>query len=287
MTAPVNYSPSKPTGQFGPPKGSQAARRFTDTLWDQHKHPVKFPRGRPFCGQRELAATPDTGAQPGFITSDLQCGEFIYSSVNPETGFRLQSNQDRLDSLATAWSAPWVPLAKYFKFNYHMSRITLEYQRMENDELQGLDNYYEAAAKMAGDNDNIEYGNVKSVPYRIRAVIGMPTTMHRIAQAARAGDPWLLGFVTTPNEELAKCLNKNIRWLGRPEKFSDREYVITDNAPIPEPVVKPEAVLAASPTDLAKMIADAIEKHEAQKKAEHAAKSAAGKAKAKANKDAA
>lgn len=287
MTAPFNPAPSaptKPSAVVGARPGSQASKRFTDTLWDQHKHPVKFPRGRPFCGQREYAATPEVGHQAGFVSGELQPGEFIYSTVT-DTGWRVQSNQDRLDSLATAWSAPWVPISKYFKFDYHRMRITIEYQRMIADEMTALGVFWDAAAELAGEGETIDPDHPNKVPFRIRRLIGNPfnyLNKIKIAQAAQAGDPWLLGFTDTPNEQLAKCLGKRVRFIGGDANklIADNQHVITDLPPEPAPLLEPQQVLGTPQADLMKLVAELTAKVEALSAKKEKQKASIAKARA-------
>ncbi len=258
MTAPqipmVPQLPSKPTSKGAVGPGSQSYRRFTDTFWDLHKHPLKFPTGRPFTGEREFTSGTDRESiTAGFITSDLQQG--AYYCDNPEMG---QTIEERQMTLASGWSAPWVPMAKYFKnaFNYRRKTIDLSkgYLQMESDERQGLEIYWRAAAKMAGDNDQV--GPDKPVPFRIATNLGLPSKMIRVAQAARAGDPWLLGFVEEPNVELAKILGYNIAFIGG--RSGDSEYTAVKVAEPEKPIVTPEQVLATPTVDLPKMIAEAV-----------------------------
>jgi hypothetical protein len=279
MTAPnVPHTPSKPVNHGAATTGSQRDRRFTDTLYDTHKHPVRFPQGRPFTGQREFTSGTQTESiTAGFITSDLQCGAYYCES--PEMG---QTPQERMDTLASAWQAPWIPLPKYFRFNYRAKRITFAYDKMITDEREGLTRYWEAAVKMAAESEIDPDRNI--VPGKVKVVLGLPsqfTNKIRLAQAAQAGDPWLLGFVDEPNVELAKLLGRRISFIGG--HSSDRDYTESAIAAEPKPLATPEQVLGFSPAQVQEMIAAAIAQHEAAKKAEHAAKSAAGK-KAKAEK---
>jgi hypothetical protein len=101
----------------------------------------------------------------------------------------------------------------------------------------------------------------------------------RLAQAARAGDPWLLGFVGEPNVELAKILKIKVNYIGG--RSGDAQYTAHDLPEAPEPLLTPEQVLSVPVADVQKMIADAIAKHEADKTAknkERMAKVRAGKA---------
>jgi hypothetical protein len=266
MTAPNTQNfpitPSKPNFGGVSTTGSQRDRRFTDTFFDTHKHPVKFPNGRPFTGEREFTSGTDRESiTAGFITSDLQCGQYFCET--PEMG---QTPQERIATLSSAWSAPWIPIAKYFRFNYRHKRITFAYDKMIADEQVGLARYWDAAAKLAGENDVIDPDRPLAVPFRIRTLLGSPTSYQgkiRLARAAQAGDPWLLGFVDTPNEELAKILGLNISYVGG--HAGDHEHTVTQQPLELPPVVTPEQVLATPPLDIQKMIADAIAAHEAAK----------------------
>jgi hypothetical protein len=85
-----------------------------------------------------------------------------------------QSAQERIDTLTSAWSAPWIPLAKYFRFNYRTKRIAFAYEKMESDENEGLSRFWDAAAAMAGENDVIDPERPKAAPFRIKRLIGDP-----------------------------------------------------------------------------------------------------------------
>lgn len=279
-TTPAFHIPSKPVTKGASGVGSQRDRRFTDTFYDTHKHPTRFPAGRPFTGEREFTSgTSEESISAGFITSDLQCG--AYFCDNPREG---QTLQERADSLASAWQAPWIPLAKYFRFNYRARRITFAYDKMIADENEGLSRYWKAAAKLAGENDIIDPAHPLKVPFRIRTLIGAPsvyTGKIRLAQAAQSGDPWLLGFVDEPNEELAQILGLNVQYLDG-HRSPDSEYVAVQRAAVPEAPLTPEKVLATPMDDIAKMIADATTK---AVDAALAARDAADAAQRQANKD--
>lgn len=269
MTAPnVPLTPSKPAIQGAASTGSQRDRRWTDTFFDTYKHPVKFPLGRPFTGEREFkSGTSEPSESAGFITSDLQQG--VYYCDNPQMG---QTQQERLDTLASAWECPWVPMAKYFRFNYRAKRVTFALDKMIADEEFGLNLFWDAAAKIAGENDIIDPERPAAVPFRIKKLLGNPLGYLgkiRLAQAMKAGDPWLVGFVTEPNEELAKILGKKVNYIGG--HASDREYTVTPIVPEPPPIVTPEQVLSVPLVDVQKMIADAIAQHEATKAAARSA----------------
>lgn len=261
MTAPNTETPqfpatpSKPAQRGAATSGSQRDRRFTDTFFDTYKHPVLCPNGRPFTGEREFTSGTDRESiTAGFITSDLSQGQYFCET--PEMG---QTPQERMATLASAWSCPWLPIAKYFRFNYRHKRITFALEKMIADENEGLTRYWEAASKMAGENDTIDPQHPLKVPFRIRTVLGMPTAYTgkiRLARAMMAGDPWLLGFVKEPNEELAKILGREVRYIGG--HAGDSEYTAVQAPPAPAPIVTPEQVLATAPNELTKMIAEAV-----------------------------
>ncbi len=186
MTAPniqVNV-PSKPVTKGATGIGSQRDRRFSDTFHDIHKHPVRFPLGRPFTGEREFTSgTSEESIGAGFITSDLQPGE--YFCEDPRQG---QTDEERRLTLLSAWSAPWVPLTKYFRFNYRAKRISFAYEKMIADEREGLTRYWEAAAKLAGENDIIdpEHPLLKLLakPRNVRAPCNQDLAIRRLGGAS-------------------------------------------------------------------------------------------------------
>lgn len=288
MTAPniIHPVPSKPKTGGASSTGSQRDRRFTDTFFDDYRH-HKFPNGRPFTGQREYQSGSETESiAAGFLQSDLQCGEYFCES--PEhLGGTGQTEAERQATLNSAWVAPWLPKGgkKYMKFDYRRKRISFLYDALIMDERAALSRYWDAAAKAAGDNDVVDPSRPQAVSFRIKKLLGNPFSYIneiRIATAAKAGDPWLMGAVDEPNESLAKLLGLgDIQYLGGIE-YGDREYVSVPEAKAAAPILTPEQVLSVPLDQVQQMIAQAIEQHEEKKRAEHAAKSAAGKAKAKA-----
>jgi len=254
MTAPPFHIPSKPITKGASGIGSQRDRRFTDTFHDRHKHPTRFPNGRPFTGEREFTSgTSEESISAGFLSSDLACGE--YFCEDPREG---QTLQERADSLASAWNAPWLPKSKYFKFNYRQKLITLDYVRGEADEKASLDKYYRAAAKLAGANGwgEIKYGVTPG--YQVTAILDEPTPFLPVWQAARAGDPWLLGFVDEPNERLASVLGLDISYIAG-ARSADSEYVAIQRPARDEPIVTPDKILETPMADIGQMIADAVQ----------------------------
>lgn len=237
MTGPTNVSqvsqvpqlntPSKPQVVGAVTGRNQKDRRYTDTFRDNHRHPVRFPAGRPWCGEREIAANTELMHEDGFVMPDLMQGEYVEDD---------NGQCDRAATLASSWFAPWRPLAKYFKFNYPKKTISFEYARMRLEEQQALDRYYEAAAIIGADlNVRVEYGVVPH--FQITSKIGRPSKMVQIAEAAIAGDPWLLGFIDEPNMKLAEILGFNEAGLRV------RSYT-------PPPIITPEQVIATPQPEL-------------------------------------
>lgn len=288
MTAPANIQlPSKPVERGAATMVSQRDRRFHDTYFDTYRH-ARFPMGRPFNGPREFkSGVSEPSETSGFLVSDLSPGQYFCD--NPELG---QTAQERQLTLASAWEARWLPPGgkKYMEFNHRMKRITFRYDTFIVDEKAGLNRFWEAAALIAGENDIIDPARPLAVPYRIRLKIGNPVTYLnkiRLAQACQAGDPWLMGAVDTPNEGLAKLLGFTpVQYLGGAQEGDSSFVMVPRPSTEPQPLMTPEAVLAAPPQDIQAIIAAAIAQHEAQKKADHKAKMEAGKLAAQAKRDA-
>lgn len=274
MTAPNLHTPSKPINKGAATTGSQRDRRFTDTFFDDYRHP-RFPNGRPFCGQREFQSGSETESiNAGFLQSDLQCGEYVCD--NPEMG---QTPEERQRTLASAWVAPWLPPGgkKYMTFNYRRKRITFDYIRGEKDEVNALDQYYLAAANLAAGNGWTEVKKGVIPTFQVTAKMGMPPALLPVWRAARAGDPWLMGAVDEPNERLATILGfGTVRYLGGTD-YGDAEYVVVPQAVVVTPVVTPAQILSVPIDEVAAMVDALVAKREAEKKAEHIAKSKAGK----------
>ncbi len=290
MTAPNNIQlPSKPVDRGASTTISQRDRRFTDTYFDTYKHPTRFPKGRPFCGPREFkSGVSEPSETSGFLVSDLSPGE--YFCENPALGQTVYERQQTLDSV---WEPRWLPPGgkKYMEFNHRLKRITFRYDAFINDERSALSQYWDAAAKMAGESDIIDPNRPDAVPFRIRSILGRPQTFTnkiRLAQACIAGDPWLMGAVNTPNEELAKLLGFTpVQYLGGAQE-GDAAFVMAPTQKAPEPIVTPAQVLSVPVEEVQKLIANALAKHEADQKAARKAagdRLAAGKAKAKAKRE--
>lgn len=215
--------PTKPTAVIAS-TASQASQRYLDTFTDQHKS-ARFPDGRPWWGYREFAA--NRGDLDGFV-GELTPG-------------------DHLDPKAGQWSAPWMPEAAWFEFNYHRRRLTIRYDKMLVQDREGYENYYNAANKIAYEKawPEVAYGSMPR--HAITSIIGEPPRSPKIAQAAMAGDRWLLGDSDEVNEELARLLGLSRHGM----KIVRAESM---------PVAKPEEVLSMTPTELQKLIAAEVAK---------------------------
>lgn len=238
--------PTKPTTTIST-VGSQRDRRYLDTFFDQHKSP-RFPGGRPWWGTREFAA--NQGDKDGFVGGELTPGRHVEPGEDPKLAW------------ADAWEAPWVPEFKYFEFNYLRNRINIRYDRVIGDDTIGLNNYYDAATRICYEKQwpVVEYGAVP--PHAILALLGPVPRSPKIAQAAQAGDPWLIGSSQEPNEELAKLLGLSRRGFIDPS--------INLAKPTPEKV---QEVLGADAATLKAMIDAAVQ---AALEADRAARKATG-----------
>lgn len=211
--------PTKPTVGVSS-VGSQRDRRYTDTFYDQHRSP-RFLNGRPWWGEREFAANkphPD-----GFC-----------SALNPG-----DHEKAKLGDFSDQWDAPWLPPMQasvgggsYFEFNYRKNAITIRYDLIIRDDTEAMNKYYDAGSIVAYQKNwqPPKWGGLPD--HTIVAVIGLPPRSPRVAQAAQAGDPWLLGHAKEVNEELAGLLRLTRRGIPMLQ-------------PVVTPVSTPEAVLGA------------------------------------------
>lgn len=217
---------------------TQAGRRFPDTYHDIHVS-ARFPLGRPWCGRREYAANPELGHLPGFVNADLHQG----------------NHEDPLNSV---WTAPWVPESRYFRFDHNRKRISFAYEVMERDEQTAIERYYEAAAVLSAERGWDEIDPSKPMSFQVRTIIGRAPRMLKIAQAARAGDPWLLGHIDEPNEELARILNWKVVRVGGMEPDRAIGTPVVGRVEEPKAPLSPEQVLTTPPNQLAAMIAEIV-----------------------------
>lgn len=218
--------PTKPTNDVKSIK-SQADRRKLDTFHDQHRYGTLFPDGRPWCGYREKPS--EAGEEAGFCGADLQPG-------------------DHLNPMASSWEAPWVPDIRYFDFEYYRRRITIRYDRVLADDRVAYQKHYDAAAVIAFQKgwDVPEIG--RPLSFAIHAVLGDTPRSPKVAEAAKAGHPWLLGFSKDVDETLAAYLN-----------MSRKGFAMT-TPPVPT-ILSAESILTAKDApDLDERIAMAVAK---------------------------
>ena len=98
----------------------------------------------------------------------------------------------------------------------------------------------------------------KAMSFQVRTIIGRAPRMLKIAQAARAGDPWLLGHIDEPNEELARLLNWKVVRLGGMESDRAIGTPIVGRVEEPKPPLSVDQVLNTAPSQLATMIAEIV-----------------------------
>jgi hypothetical protein len=185
--------PQKPTTDVRS-AASQRDNRWKATVFDQHRSP-RFPNGRPWWGQLEHPA--DKVNDPAFCTTLLP--------------------GDVDDPFGSTWSAPWLPEQTMradgrgtYRFDYRNRRITWTYGAIIEDHRAATRDYYTAAAKIAHANGWPAPGLNEPVSFQIHAILLDPPMSPKIAEAALAGDPWLLGHTSQVNEELDALL-KGIR----------------------------------------------------------------------------
>lgn len=215
---------------------SQRSHRYADTFFDQHKD-EKFPNGRPWNGNREMAA--NRGDKDGFV------GPLSPGDHTDET-------------FASVWHAPWMPEQRFFRFNYVRSKITIDYPAMLAHDQEYSDKYYAAAAVISYEKGWEPTQDGALPQFTIRKVIGDPPRSPKIAQAAMAGDRWLLGFSTEPNTMLQTLLH-----------LSTGNLKEAYQAPL-----TPDEVLNASATNIKQMIAEAVAQALAARDVEEQAKKA-------------
>lgn len=194
---------------------SQRDNRWLETVYDQHKSP-RFPRGRPWWGYLEIPADPKQ--TPAF------CNEL--------------SPGDHNDPGNSIWSAPWVPDQVtqwggrgYFRLDVKRLSITWLYSAIIEDYRQANINYYEAAAVIAHQKGWPAPGLNEPVSFQIHSILRAPPLSHKIPEAALAGDPWILGYTSQVNEELAGLL-KGVRVLNDLRPVVTPEEVLGGGADI-------------------------------------------------------
>lgn len=203
---------------------SQRDQRWNDTVYDQHKS-ARFPRGRPWWGTREYPS--EKGKDAGFI------GALMPGDSN--------------DPFNSSWSAPWYPEQTVahqrvgtYRIDLKRMTITWLYASIATEDRAAMEQYYLAAAEIAYQKGWPAPALGEPVSFQIRQILKRPPRSPKIAEAALAGDPWILGNTDQVNEELKALLDGT-----RPDTLLD------------DARLAPETVLA-KPDDLEDRIAKAV-----------------------------
>lgn len=223
---------------------SQKDQRWNATVYDQHTS-ARFPRGRPWWGVMEYPS--DRQKEPSFV-GNLMPG-------------------DSDDPMHSSWNAPWMPdVVKTwnnvgtYRLDLKKQRITWLYAAIASADRLAMEDYYHKAATIAYEKGWPAPKLGEPVPYQIRQILFSPPRSPKIAEAAMAGDQWILGFSPQVNEEL-QALLAGVR----------AENLTTVPEPLPESMQK-AAQIATSP-DLARLIAEGVQSAlKAEKDAVQAAK---------------
>lgn len=206
----------------------QASRREVMTFYDQHKS-ARFPNGRPWWGHIEMPS--EVGAPWGVV-----------GSLNPG---------DHNDPFGSAWEAPWMPPEKYIKSNVDTGRVQILYVPMIAEYRERTNAYYAECGEKAFEKGwpAPEPGGI--VPWRLRIIAGPIPQSPQIPTAAQAGDPWILGFQSEPNDALQRVLKATA--------YSDRQVsdgsldAPNEVAPTPLP-----GLIQLSQADLATLISVSV-----------------------------
>lgn len=228
--------PTKPTTTVSS-ANSQRDNRWLETVYDQHNW-SRFPQGRPFWGYVEIPSDPKQA--PAF------CVEF-------QTG-------DHRDPDHSSWSAPWLPPQcaertgkSYYRIDFRTHRLTWNYAAVIADDQAANLAYYRAAAKIANANGWRAPGLNEPVSFQIESILLDPPRSSKIAEAALAGDPWILGMTARPNEQLAQLLAGVRPRVGVPAVSVDDALRMGEG----------DTTLDAR---IAKAVAEALEKADADRK---------------------
>lgn len=243
--------PTKPQSLIST-TNSQRDTRSLESVFDQHKN-VRFPQGRPWWGYAEIQT--DRRSLPAFVC-ELMPG-------------------DHAEPMTSGWTAPWYPTQvresngrRYLELNMKRAQLTWNYPLMIADDKRATGNYYRAAAKIANANGWRAPGLNEPVSFQIESILLDPPRSSRIAEAALAGDLWILGFTERVNEDLAALLAGTGNRSGEPR-------VSIDDA------LKLGAGDSELDAKIAKAVAAALEQIDGERKRAHAEKTKAGQAKAK------
>lgn len=181
--------PQKPVGENVRSATSQGDLRWVATVYDQHKS-ARFPRGRPWWGHLERPT--NWAHDPGFVT-ELTPG----SSDDP---------------FGSTWHAPWYPdqvtttTKRYFRVDHKTQSLTWLYATIITDDKAALQDYYEAAAQIAYTQGWKAPNFGEAVSFQIASILRKMPRSPKIAEAALAGDKYILGMTPEVNQVLADLL---------------------------------------------------------------------------------
>jgi len=120
---------------------------------------------------------------------------------------------DSDDPMNSSWDAPWMPdVVKTwnnvgtYRLDLKKQRITWLYAAIANADRLAMEEYYHKAATIAYEKGWPAPKLGEPVPYQIRQILFSPPRSPRIAEAAMAGDQWILGFSPQVNEDLQALL---------------------------------------------------------------------------------
>jgi len=126
------------------------------------------------------------------------------------------------------WSAPWTPEAMYMQMSMgtlQTNRFRIMYERMIADYQQARDEYYQRAVAEAVQNSLPIPESAELLTHKLVMIVGRPPRSPRIPEAALAGDRWLLGFTTEPNEYLQRLLDYGSLKVGRPTELPIEQII--------------------------------------------------------------
>lgn len=222
---------------------SQNGKRLLETVYDQHRS-SRFPTGRPWWGWTEIPANPGE-------LSDF-CMEITPGDTN--------------DPEHSTWQAPWLPGPQYLRPNVRARQLIIKYDLVKGDYKRANEVYYEKATNIAYQKGWALPSMGEPMPYALEFLLGKPPISPKVADAAMAGDPWLLGFSDDVNQPLADLI------LGRPEQAFAHSPLL-DVARTPDGrQATPSDVMQFTPEELLAFVNRAMDQREQEKTNERMAK---------------
>jgi len=229
---------------------SQNGKRLLETVYDQHRS-SRFPTGRPWWGWTEIPA--NAGELSDF------CMELVPGDTN--------------DPNNSSWHAPWVPGPDYLRPNIRARQLIIKYDLIRSYYQREHEVYYEKAVDIAY-RKGWEIPNPGApMTAALAYLLGKAPISPKVADAAMAGDPWLLGFSDDVNQPLADLI------LGRPEQAFAHSPLL-DVARTPDGrQATPSDVMQFTPDELLAFVNRAMDQREQDKTNDRMAKLRQSKAK--------